>query len=396
MAVAVGEWRARLDRWSDPVLALLVFALSLLPLLNWSACGCPPVPAWGFALMTAQCLPLVGRRRWPFAATLVCGVMTVAYTVSGLPEPALPYAGLVAIYSAAAHASARLAQIAALVAVIALAVALVLDAPRSDLQDALVMYLVFSVAWLLGNGVRDRRQRTAELEERASALERTRTAEAERAVVQERNRIAREMHDVVAHHVSMMVVQAEAGPVALERDPARAVESFEIISASGKQVLREMRRLLGVLRADPQDRLAPQPGISDVAALVDRVRAAGLDVQLRVAGRARDLPPAVDLSAFRLLQEALTNVLRHAGTARASVLVEYRPDVLHLEVLDDGIGAASSTANGERGISGEQGHGLLAMRERMRLVSGSVEAGPRPEGGWAVRARLPLGDGERE
>jgi signal transduction histidine kinase len=194
----------------------------------------------------------------------------------------------------------------------------------------------------------------------------------------------------------MMVVQAEAGPVALERDPACAVESFEIISASGKQVLREMRRLLGVLRADPEDRLAPQPGISDVAALVDRVRAAGLDVQFRVAGQARELPPAVDLSAFRLLQEALTNVLRHAGTARATVLVEYRPDVLHLEVLDDGIGAAGAAANGEVGISGEHGHGLLAMRERMRLVSGSVVAGPRPEGGWAVRARLPLGNGERE
>jgi signal transduction histidine kinase len=398
MAITIGQGRVWLDRALDPVIAALVFALSLPPLLNLYDCACTPAPAWGIGVLAAQCLPLVGRRRWPLASTLACGTATVAYTVSGLPEPPVVYAGLVAVYSVAAHASRRRALFAAAVTVVAIAVALLFDTSPVDLDEALVTYLLFCTAWLLGNGVRDRRERTGELEERAAALERTRAAEAERAVVQERNRIARELHDVVAHHVSMMVVQAEAGPVALQRDPARAVESFETISATGKQALGEMRRLLGVLRTDPADRLTPQPGVGDVPALVDRVRATGLDVQLRIAGQVRKLTPAVDLSAFRLLQEALTNVVRHAGADRASVLLEYQPDALHLEVLDDGAGADGSGASGDGSANGSAaggGHGLLAMRERVRLLSGSVVVGPRSTGGWAVRARLPLDESAR-
>ncbi len=224
--VAIKKWRIWLDRGLDSATAALVFALSLPPLLNLYNCDCPPAAAWGFALLTAQCLPLLGRRRWPVASALACGTATVVYTVVGLPEPTVSYAGLVAVYGVAAHASRRRAMFAAVVAVVAVTITLWLDSTPVDLDDALVTYLTFSTAWLLGNGVRDRSERTSELEQRAAALERTRTAEAERVVVEERNRIARELHDVVAHHVSLMVVQAEAGPVALQRDPASPRRSW--------------------------------------------------------------------------------------------------------------------------------------------------------------------------
>ena len=370
----------------DPLVAVLVLGLSLLPLWEAEQCGCAPSPGWGYALLSLQCLPLAMRRRWPFTVALLCGLVTVVYGLSALPDPPLPYAGLVALYTAAAHATRRLAQLAGVVAAIGIAVALVLDGPRSDVQDLLSLYVVFATAWLLGDSTRNRRDRARELEERAAALERTRAAEAERAVVEERNRIARELHDVVAHSVSTMVVQAEAGPVVLARDPARAVQAFDAISATGKQALAEMRRLLGVLRADRDERRAPQPGADRIPELVERVRAAGLDVTLEVRGTLRQLPPAVDLSAYRLLQEALTNALRHAAPARVTATLEYGHDALRLEVLDDG----SGTGGRQLDTPASGGHGLVAMRERVGLVGGCVQAGPRAEGGWAVHAVLPL------
>ena len=260
MPIDVGRWRDRLDRVTDPVIAGLVFLLSLPPLLREDDCGCAPVPAWAFVLVAAQAAPLVFRRRWPFTTAWVIGVFTITYGLTSLPDPPVAYAGLVSLYSAAAHASRRLANASAVIAAAGIGLALVADLPDSDYEDALVTYLMFATAWLLGNGARNRRERAVELEERAAALERTRAAEADRAVVEERNRIARELHDVVAHHVSMMVVQAEAGPVAVDRDPERAVAAFDTISATGKQALTEMRRLLGVLRSDGGDRLSPQPG----------------------------------------------------------------------------------------------------------------------------------------
>nr|WP_269204688.1 sensor histidine kinase [Motilibacter deserti] len=279
-----------------------------------------------------------------------------------------------------------MALAAAGIATAALAVALAVDA-RADAQDVVVNVLLFASAWLLGDSTRGRRERAARLEERAAQLERTRAAEAAAAVVAERNRIARELHDVVAHHVSLMVVQAEAGPVVVERDPARAVAAFDSISATGKAALVEMRRLLGVLRSDvgpdaPAAPLAPQPGADRIDELVAGARAAGLDARLEVAGDVRPLPPAVDVSAYRLVQESLTNAVRHAGPARAVVRLAYEPECLAVEILDDGPGADSPTPG--------SGLGLVAMRERVAVVGGSLHAGPRDGDGWAVRARLPL------
>jgi signal transduction histidine kinase len=261
------------------------------------------------------------------------------------------------------------------------------------------------MAWALGASSRTRRAYTAELEERAVRLERERELEARRAVDEERARIARELHDVIAHHVSMMVVQAEAGPVVVENDPGMAARAFDSIGTIGREAMAEMRRLLGVLREDA-DRggpsvpsFAPQPGLEQLPALVEQVRGAGLDVELLVEGSRPDLPPGISLSAYRIVQEALTNALRHGGPGTARVLVRYGDGELRLEVHDHdgdhGSGRANRGADVGGGASGlterrAGHHGLVGMRERAHLFDGELRAGPCPDGGFAVAARLPL------
>ncbi|WP_156035994.1 sensor histidine kinase [Blastococcus sp. URHD0036] len=379
-----GDWRRQ---WADhpyvvdALLAVLVLTVSLQPLLREAGCGCEAVPLWGYALVVGECLPLVWRRRFPFTVALVCGVLTTVHGLSDVPDPAVFFAGLVALYSVAAHGSRRLALAAAGTAAVAISLSTVVDRAAADLEDFTIPALTFATAWLLGDGARSRRLAAVRAEERAASLERTRAAEARQAVVEERNRIAREMHDVLAHSVSMMVVQAEAGPVVVERDPARAIQAFDAISATGKSALTELRRLLGVLREDAATPLAPQPGLAAVPDLVGSVRAAGVDVELRVTG---ELPPpssAVDLAGYRIVQEALTNVVKHAGPARVQVRVEATVERVLLEVVDDGLGGSPATGTGR---------GLVGMRERAAATGGSVTAGPGPDGGWRVTAELPL------
>ena len=372
--------RARLELLADVALAAAVLLLSLLPLLRVEDCDCDSVPGWGFALVVVQAVVLLWRRGYPVPVAFASGALATVYGLSSLPDPAVPYAGLVGLYSVAAYGSRWWAWATAVIAAVTIGIATTVDA-TADVQDVAVNYLLFAAAWVLGDGARTRRERAGELEERAAQAERTRAAEAERAVVEERNRIAREMHDVVAHHVSLMVVQAEAGPVAVERNPEQAVQAFDSISATGRQAMAEMRRLLGVLRQDGSAERAPRPGLDQLSALVEGVRASGLTVDLQVEGGPRPLPSSVDLSAYRLLQEALTNVSRHAGPAQVRVQVTYAPDALLLDVVDDGVGAAGRSEPG--------GHGLVAMRERVALVGGTLDVGPRDGGGWAVSARLP-------
>jgi signal transduction histidine kinase len=377
--------RARLEPLADLAIAAAVLLLSLLPLLYAKDCGCDPAPTWGFVLVVAQAVPLIWRRRWPFTVGMTSGLLCLTYGLSSLPDPPVAYAGLVALYSTAAYATKALSRLAGAIAAVSIGVAMIVDWPTADVQDVAVNYLLFTTAWLLGDSAATRRIRAAELEERVDQAERARTAEAERAVVEERNRIAREMHDIVAHHVSLMVVQAEAGPVVVERDPARAVQSFDDISATGKRALVEMRRLLGVLRDDDRGERTPQPGADQIPLLVESVRAAGLPVELELTGTPRPLPPTVDLSAYRLLQEALTNASRHAGPAAVRVRVHYGEDGIDLQVVDDGIGSVSVPPRWG-------GQGLVAMRERVALVGGTLEVGPRPTGGWSVSAHLPSAD----
>jgi signal transduction histidine kinase len=240
-------------------------------------------------------------------------------------------------------------------------------------------------AWALGDLRRARMQRLAALEERARLLELERDQEMRLAATAERTRIAREMHDVVAHSLSVVIAQADGGRYASGTDPEAAVGALEAIAATGRQALTDMRALLGVLREGGGEEYAPQPDVDAVPTLVDDVRTSGLDVDLIVEGAARPLPAGPSLAAYRIVQESLTNVLKHAGpAARAWVRLHWRPDALELSVLDDGRGAAAAVAPGDG-----PGHGLVGMRERARLHGGTLDAGPRPGGGFGVHAALP-------
>ncbi len=219
-------------------------------------------------------------------------------------------------------------------------------------------------------------------ERRVQLAERERDLVAREAVVEERARIARELHDVIEHNVSMMVVQAGAERKVLDPDSGATREVLETIEKIGRGALTEMRRLVGMLRSDAADPLAPQPGLGDLALLVEQVREAGMPVELRIEGEPRGLPVGIELSAYRIVQEALTNALKHAGNARASVHVRYGVDSLELEIVDDGAGGLARTAGG--------GHGLVGMRERVALYGGRLDAGRRPSGGFAVRVLLPI------
>ena len=380
-------WRS--ERPVDTGIALVVLVFLLQPVYDSAQCGCDPFPWWGYLLIGLEVLPLVWRRRWPFVMPLLSGVCTFLYGISSLHDAAVSYAGLVGLYTVAAYASRRLALTAGAIAVLGIGASMVIDA-RADLQDAVTNYLLFAMAWLLGDSTRGRRERARVLEARAEQLERTRAAESQRAVVEERNRIARELHDVVTHSVSLMVVQAEAGPVVVESDPERAVAVFDSISATGKEALTEMRRLLGVLRAGDGDdeRLVPQPGLDRLTELVAGARTAGLDVELDVHGPVRSLGAALELSAYRVVQEALTNAVRHSSGSRATVRVSYREEALEVVVDDDGAGRGPARLP-------HGGNGLLAMRERVALIDGRLEAGPVDGGGWRVAVELPVQQGRR-
>jgi signal transduction histidine kinase len=255
-------------------------------------------------------------------------------------------------------------------------------------QGDLWIFFIFGMLaglWLVGDTLRRRTARVVELEAHAAVLEREREEVSRRAVADERARIARELHDVIAHSVSVMVVQAAAARRILDSQPDAARTSLAAIENTGREALAEMRRLLGVMRREDaaDDAKAPQPGLGRLEALVDDVRAAGLPVDLRIEGAVMALPPGVDVSAYRVVQEALTNALRHAGGAHVSVVVRYRAEDVEVEVSDDGRSSTGEPADG--------GRGLLGMRERVALFQGDLEAGPRPGGGFAVRARLPIG-----
>ncbi|MEY2590338.1 MAG: hypothetical protein QOJ67_2322 [Acidimicrobiaceae bacterium] len=334
------------------------------------------LPAWAVLLLFVQCAVLVFRRRWPFAVTLVAGAAAGIYGVAPLPDPVAPLGVLIAYGSYVAQRP-RPQSIALTAAGIVGAFAGTWIAGDSDALDYFAAIAFVAFAALLGELARTRRAYIDQLEARADQLERERDVEAAAAVAQERIRIARELHDVVAHHVSVMVVQAEAvGSTAA--DPT----ALDAIATTGREALTELRHMVGVLR-DERDRspVEPQPGIADLSRLAEQVRSAGLPVALRVEGEPRSVAAGVDLSAYRIVQEALTNTLKHAGTARADVAVRWCPDAVELVVADDGRGVTSA--------NGGAGHGLVGIGERVALFGGSFEAGPEPGGGFTVTARLP-------
>jgi signal transduction histidine kinase len=341
----------------------------------------------GAVLAAAVALPLVARRRAPLAVVALVVAAFYADLAWGPPEAGSLQAWIalnVALYTVAAHCSRRRAIAgAAIVAavVIPFEIAPLVEGVR--VANVVAEWLLLGGVWLLGRWVRQRRRRTRDLEEHAERLEADRDARARAAVAQERARIARELHDSVAHSVSVMVLQAGAAEQVLAVTPDRARASLVTIQETGREAIAELHRLLGLLRDPSVDAsLAPQPSVARLDALLEQVRGAGLPVELRVEGEARRLPPGIDRSAYRIVQEALTNTLKHAGPARASVTLRYRPRALDVEVIDDGRGAPNDDADG--------GFGLVGMRERALLYGGALEAGPRPGGGYVLRARLPF------
>jgi len=391
-------WASAHPLAADGLLSALLVVVSLIALVFQARNEHMPRPGpLAVALVLLINLPLAWRRRHPLGANVTSGLASVAYGIAPFPDLVTPVAlgGVVAFYSAVAYCSRRTAVIAGVATGVAVVIVALLPATNTDLLDFTFTALLLASAWALGYSARLRRAYTAELETRAAWLARERDYEAQRAVTAERARIARELHDVIAHHVSMMVVQAEAGPVVAERDLPGAARAFDAIAGTGRQALVEMRRLLGVLReeaGEPLSSLAPQPGVAQLPSLVDQVRRAGMEVELVVEGEPASLPPGVDLSAYRIVQEALTNAIRHAGPGRVRVLVRYGGQDLCLEVRDDGPGTgAPAGRDGSAGGNGETGHGLIGMRERVHLFGGELTAGPGPHGGFTVAARLPIG-----
>jgi signal transduction histidine kinase len=329
----------------------------------------------GALLMT---LPLAWRRRAPLAVVaVVMGALVVeSLAVGSAPTPdSSLVAWLLAIYTVAAHCDRVQALVGGALSVGAGLVWIGVD-------DWLFPVVVFGGAWLAGRMVRQREVHARVVEERSAALDREREANARAAAAEERARIARELHDVLSHSVSVMVVQAGAERMALGSDRAATGETLEAIERTGRQALAEMRRLLGMLRVGGEPPAhTPQPTLGELDELVAQVREAGLPVELHFEGEPTALPPGVAVSAYRIVQEALTNVLKHAGPARARVIVRYASRELELEIADDG--------RGSRAV-GDPGHGLVGMRERVALYGGDFDAGARNGGGFVVRARLPL------
>ena len=384
--------RAVIDRWADLAVALAFAGWTQVDVWKHAPATMHVVGGRGVLAVLALLvtLPLAVRRRAPAATLLIAAGALVlsALLVShshGVPVEVF-LALLLAFYSVGAHCDDRRSVVVGAAAVAAIAAA---DVARPGSFSASgtrpAAWLVFAIAWLVGRDLRRRRQRVADLEDRAVQLEREREEQAQLAVAEERARIARELHDVIAHGVSVIVVQAQAGPHLLN-DPERIRSAFHSIESSGRDALSELRRLLGILRTgDQQLAIGPQPGLGSLQSLVEQVRASGLPIEMRIEGEPVQLPAGIDLSAYRIVQEALTNIVKHAGDATAEVVIRYRARELELDVVDNGRGGAGSV-NGS-------GHGLIGMRERVALYGGTLNAGTRTGGGgYAVRARLPLGD----
>jgi signal transduction histidine kinase len=390
---ASGSRRLPASAWAfDSALALVAAGVATALLLSVVSVpvgsGVPVgVVALGYALVLLHTLPLVARRRFPGAVLALCVASGLAFAALFMPPFFLGPAMLVAVYSVAAYGR-RWVSLAGL-AVAELGLAAVQLTPGRLERSAFLLFMgIIAVAWMLGHFVGDRQVYAAQLEERTAELEQAREELARRAVVEERLRLARELHDVVAHAMSVIAVQSGVGAHVAASRPQEVGKALAAIEATSRAALEELRRLLGVLRQDsePQASLTPVPGLADLDSLLAEVAKVGLAVRLRVEGTPSPLPPGVDLSAYRIVQEALTNVVKHAGPARAQVTIRYRDQEVMVEVTDDGRGVTAPTGDGRARV----GHGLIGMRERVQVFGGDLEVGPGPVGGFRVAARLPF------
>ena len=327
-------------------------------------------------------LSLVWRRRRPFLVHLTALACAIVPSLLDYNPGAIPLTVLVTTYTLAAYGQRRLAVVGLFVLLLALAAMVVLDVYGFEDVNAVFSFVLYTAAWVFGDSIRSRRVRLEAAEERAALLERQRAEDAQRAVTAERLHIAQELHDVVAHAMSVIAVQSGVAAHLIDRRPAQAKEALLAIQATSRSGLQELRRMLGVLRdeGDRRAALAPAPSLAALEALASRFRALGVDVTLEQEGGVADLPASLQLNAFRIVQEALTNVLRHAGPAAVRVRVVATADTLVVEVVDDGLGTGLPFVDGSE-------QGIVGMRERVSLFGGTLDAGPRADGtGFQVRA----------
>jgi len=350
----------------------------------------------GIPLAFGLAVPVIFRRKYPVGAYATAVAAGGLQVVLGIRPAVTDVAILILLYTLAAYTPRRTSVWGLAVCLAGSAVGIVrwINLTNHGVLGWLIAgATLFAgpalLAWVLGDSMRYRRAYYASLEDRAARLEAERDAQAQIAAVAERARIARELHDVIAHNVSVMVVQADGASYTLDADPGRAREALAAISATGRQALAEMRRLLGVLRREEEggtSERAPQPGIGELGELLDQARGAGLPVSFTVEGEPQALPGGIALTAYRIVQESLTNTRKHAGpVASASVTLRYSEAAVMLAISDDGRGDLGGAA-----MPGATGHGLTGMRERVAACGGSVAAGPRPGGGFEVVATLPL------
>ena len=366
----------------DAVIASVFLLATPIALANTSSPYNEP-HGWVYLVAWASVLPYYFRRRAPLPVFLISATGLMTLTLADYPSDPLAQLLLIGTYTVAAYCAPRERAIGVAGLVVCFVLLGIFGAPELDTASLIGNIAIFSAAYFFGSTIRNRRLYMEQLEERAASLERERDEEAKRAVADERLRIAQELHDVVAHSMGVIAVQAGVGAHVIDTDPAEAKKSLEAISATSRSTLTEIRRMLGVLREDTGADYEPAPDLAELPRLVDSVRAAGLEVEVNVAGNGAGVPPGVSFTAYRIVQEALTNVLKHAGPARATVVVDYEPGVLNVEVADDGRGVNGRSNNG--------GHGLVGMRERVAVYGGTLTASPRPGGGFRVAARLPYG-----
>jgi signal transduction histidine kinase len=385
----------RLSPWVvDAGLAagLAVIALTEIALDARCACLAASDVWWSVAFTMGITLPLVLRRRYPFAVINAVGITAAVYNIIDIPpDPyTLTFAILVAVYSVAAYARQPLAVTAAVISVVALVLLnLPVMADQNDYADVVNQFLLLGGGWIAGQNTRYRRRQAELLRERAERAEREQREHERVAILEERGRLAREIHDVIAHSVGVIAVQAGAARAVAEQRPDQARQALADIEGVSKDTLVELRRTLGALRAAGQEtELRPAPGLAVLDDLVEQVRRAGVRVSVREEGAGRALPPGVDLSAYRVIQEALTNTVKHSGSPTAQVTICYGESALEVLVADDGgRRPPDRVAGGNGGPPG--GHGLIGMRERVAMLGGEFEAGA-TETGFSVRARFPL------
>ncbi|MCT9143363.1 sensor histidine kinase [Streptomyces violarus] len=359
----------------DVGIALFVQCAMTMPFVVPRAAGLPPATWGAYGLSTLTVLPLVWRRRAPVAVLFAVLATNALYglAVDGPGQP-LPYTGLVVVYTIAALSPVRKRLVTGGVLLVAVPVGVWLNTRSA--RELTFSVFVFAAAYVLGR-LTDARQRANRVE-------------AEQAAARERARIAREMHDILSHAVSLMIVQAEAGPVAVRAAPERAEAAFDAISATGRDAMTQLRRMLGVLREGAEESdggdtapRAPQPGLAELPGLLERVRSGGLDVVYGTAGDVRPVPDVIGATVFRVVQEALTNTLRHADARTVTVRLTYGDSELDVRVRDDGRGPQPGSGGG--------GHGLIGVRERAAVHGGTAVAGAGPDGrGFEVRVRIPV------